>query len=712
VMNNTKKSSTSWLAGFVMPVLTAASLAFAGFAHAQDVQQGADVDPPSRAARISEVTGQVWLYSADAGDWVAADLNRPLTTGDRLATDPGARAELQLGSTTMRLDSSTELEVVQLDDEHFSLELHDGSVIAQVRDPASANQFEMNTEEGRFVSERPGSFRFDRFVVGNGGGGNVTRSDATVYSGQVRYEGNNSALPVQAGQRAEFWIDASGVAQYTLLAPANDAFTAWSNSRDRQPVVGQTQRYVSPEMTGSSELDQYGRWDQDPDYGAVWVPTAVAADWAPYSHGHWTWVRPWGWTWVDDAPWGFAPFHYGRWVYARNNWCWTPGTRVARPVYAPALVAWVGGGGGSVSVNIGGGPAVGWFPLAPREVYVPSYRTSPRYIRNVNITNVRNVTVINNVIANPRGPREFENRRSPRAITVVPEGVMRDRRPVAPAAAQYRQTPWVRDLANQPSARVAVSVAAPIARPAMPVRGADQREVRPPPGMPVRPIESRPGFGQPRGQEPGRVAGRPQQQQQVQPQPQVQPGVPNGPGQQRPQIQPPATQQPQQRPEQPQGQQPPQRPQPTQPQVQPQPQPQVQQPQGQQPQDPQRPNMRPLPIRPEERRNDDRRIEDRRQEFQQRQPNRPEANNPQEGRPQQPQQFQPPQGRIERPMVAPAPRPVEAPPQPRAPEVQRVAPVQPAARQDAPRQEAPQRREEPRAEPKRIDVLPQPNTQH
>jgi hypothetical protein len=636
VMNRSKNSSTSWLARLGLTMFAVASVAFGGIAHAQAVQ-GADADPPTRAARISAVSGQVWLYSVDGGDWVSADPNRPLTTGDRLATDPGARAEVQLGSTTMRLDSSTELEVVQLDDEHFALELHDGSVIAQVRDPASANQFEMNTEEGRFVSERPGSFRFDRFVVGNGAGGNVTRSDATVYSGQVRYEGTNSALPIQTGQRAEFWIDAGGVAQYTLLAPASDSFTAWSNARDRQSVTGQSQRYVSPEMTGAGELDQYGRWDQDPDYGAVWIPTAVAADWAPYSHGHWTWVRPWGWTWVDDAPWGFAPFHYGRWVYARNNWCWTPGTRVARPVYAPALVAWVGGGGGSVSVNIGGGPAVGWFPLAPREVYVPSYRTSPRYIRNINITNVTNVTVINNVIANPGGPREFENRRSPRAITVVPEGVMRDRQPVAPAAAQYRQTPWVRDLANQPAGRVAVSVAPPVARPAMPARGADPREVRPPPGMPQRPIDARPGFPSPRDRSPTPPPGRQPAVGEARPQP----------SQAAPNLQPQA-------------------------------------------QEPSRPNMRALPVRP-----DDRRIEERRQELQ-RQSSRPEVNTPErrapEGRPQQVQ----PQGRVDRPEGA-------VPPAQRPPEVQRAAPVQ---------RPAEPRREAPNAEPKRIEVLPQPNTAH
>ena len=451
----------------LLQLLMSAALALSGGARAQ----GTDLDPPGRVARLSELNGPVWLYSPDSAEWRSATLNLPMTTGDRVATDAGARAELQIGSTTVRVDAGSELEIVQLDDDHVTLALHDGSVIARVRDLTDAGRLELGTDEGRFVTLRAGTYRFDR---------NDGKSALTVYSGQARYEGPNSGLSVNAGQRAEFWIDSGGVAQYSTLSPVSDAFAAWSNDRDRRVAGSIAERYVSPEMTGAADLDVYGRWEQTPDYGSVWFPTAVAADWAPYSHGHWTWVRPWGWTWVDDAPWGFAPFHYGRWVRVRNNWCWTPGTRVARPVYAPALVAWIGGPRANVSITVGGGPAVGWFPLAPREVFVPSYRVSPRYARNVNITNVNNVTVINNVFANPHEPREFENRRFPRAITVVPANVMTQQRPVAPAAAQYRQTPGVRDVTHD-RGRTIATLAPSVATPPMPARDADPRGVRPPP---------------------------------------------------------------------------------------------------------------------------------------------------------------------------------------------------------------------------------------
>jgi hypothetical protein len=470
--------------------ISTAALSIAGNAAAQSQP----ADPPGRVARLSDLNGQVWLYSPDTGEWLAATRNRPLTTGDRLATDPGARAELQVGSTTLRLDSGSELEILDLDDERMALQLHNGSVAARVRDFGGAGQFDLTTEQGRFILQRAGSYRFDR---------TDKSSDATVYNGQARYEGPNSALPINAGQRAAFWIDSAGVAQYSETAPVSDAFSAWSGDRDRRVGSSVTARYVSPEMTGAEELDRYGRWEQTPDYGALWVPTTVAVDWAPYRHGHWAWVRPWGWTWVDDAPWGFAPFHYGRWVYFRNNWCWTPGVRVLRPVYAPALVAWVGGPSVNVSVSIGNAPTVGWFPLAPREVYVPSYRVTPRYAQNINITHVTNVVQITNVINNPQAPRQFENRRFPQAITVVPAGVMTDRRPVAPAAAQLRLTPAVRELANQPT-RTAALLEAPVTAPAALPRNPDPRAVRPPPGAPAgdRPAFARPGFN-PREREGG-----------------------------------------------------------------------------------------------------------------------------------------------------------------------------------------------------------------
>ncbi len=180
-------------------------------------------------------------------------------------------------------------------------------------------------------------------------------------------------------------------------------------------------------MPGGDDLAQYGSWSDSPQYGQVWYPQ-VAQDWVPYRDGRWAYVAPWGWTWVDSAPWGFAPFHYGRWVEAGGRWGWIPGGGVGRPrpVYAPALVTFLGVGavaGIGIGAALAGG-RVGWLPLGPREPFHPWYRASDRYFRQVNVTHVTNFTTINrNVTIN-----NFVNRR---AATVVPSSAMTASRPVA-----------------------------------------------------------------------------------------------------------------------------------------------------------------------------------------------------------------------------------------------------------------------------------------
>ena len=422
-LGSTILASRPWSRWLVVALAGMLCLGAALSARAQGGQAGgADPDPPDRVARLSEASGKVWLFSPDGSEWIAVDRNRPLTTGDRIATDHGAHAEIALGSTTLRLDSATELEIVVLDDNVFNLHLHSGSVAARLRNALAAAEFSLDTDEGRFRARSAGRYRFDRFEQA---------SDLTVDSGQAVYEGRNSALPLSAGQHAQFWLDAGGAPQYNMLQPARDSFAAWNEERDRaeaRPVAAT--RYVSPEMTGAEDLDRYGQWEQTPEYGAVWTPRAVGVGWAPYSAGHWAYVRPWGWTWVDDAPWGFAPFHYGRWVHYRNRWRWAPG-HLRRPAGLCAGAGRLGRRLGCQRLDLDRRrpqrPPVGWFPLAPREVYVPPYRYSPRYVRNINVTHVTNVTQITTIVNNTNGAadrRDFANRKFPHAVTVVPASVL------------------------------------------------------------------------------------------------------------------------------------------------------------------------------------------------------------------------------------------------------------------------------------------------
>lgn len=381
-------------------------------------------DPPGRVGRIADTSGNVWLFDDDEGDWIQPRRNRPVTEGDRVSTERDARAELQVGAATLRLDGGTDVEFVQLDDERVQVRLHGGSVALRARGD-SAREFAVLTDEGRYEPLRAGRYRID--AKDNGG------SYGAAITGALRFEAEDSVLDLEAGQRAEFWVE-RGSTHYAWVSMPDDRFGDWVARQDREDDrERERHRYVSPEMTGADDLDRYGRWDRHPDYGAVWYPTAVAAGWAPYRYGHWAYVSPWGWTWVDDAPWGFAPFHYGRWVHWGGRWGWCPGAYVARPVYAPALVAWFGGSNVSVGISIGG-PAVGWVPLSPREIYHPTYHVTNVYVRNVNVTHRhwhgRNPRYERAV---PTGPVMYTNQGVAGGVTVVPQGVMRGRQPVANA---------------------------------------------------------------------------------------------------------------------------------------------------------------------------------------------------------------------------------------------------------------------------------------
>jgi hypothetical protein len=377
-------------------------------------------DPPGRVARLNYSTGAVSFAPGEAPDaWVQAVLNRPLTAGDRLWTDQTGRAELHVGSTAIRLGALTSVDVLNLDDDTLQVRLAQGSMNLRVRDLAQGEVVEIATPAGAVLVRQPGSYRVSVEPQGDS-------ARVLVNFGQAEVVTPLQTYTVPSNQAAT--VFATGGASFEVAAYATaDELDRWSAERDRREDRVTSTQYVSRDMTGYEDLDQYGTWRTLPEYGAVWVPTRVASGWAPYRTGHWVWVSPWGWTWVDDAPWGFAPFHYGRWVHTGGYWAWSPGAHVRRPVYAPALVAFVGGSNFSVSVS--SGPAVGWFPLGWGEPYRPWYRASDRHVRQVNVTNVTNVTNITNT-TNVR----YVNRERPGAVTVVPRQAFVSARPVSQAA--------------------------------------------------------------------------------------------------------------------------------------------------------------------------------------------------------------------------------------------------------------------------------------
>ena len=371
-----------------------------------------DSDPPGRAARLSDAEGAVSLQPAGMPDWTAAMVNRPLTTGDRLWSDQGSRAELDLGTAAIRLGSDTGFAFLNLDDRNVQMQLSAGALIVSVRDIPNGESYEVDTPNIALSLQQPGVYRVEVNDQGSA-------TAVAVSQGAAQAVGGGQTVAIGSQQAVTFTGTDPLAWQSTTLGAA-DEFDDWSALRERDAAESASANYVAGDIPGTQDLDNNGQWQQTPEYGYVWLPTVVAVGWVPYRYGQWLWVTPWGWTWVDDARWGYAPFHYGRWVVWNNNWCWVPAARHGRParaLYAPALVAWVGGSprGGMIP-----GSHIGWFPLGPRDVYVPPYRVSNSYVRNINISNT---TAINNThitnLYQSSIPQHYVND-TPSAVTMVP----------------------------------------------------------------------------------------------------------------------------------------------------------------------------------------------------------------------------------------------------------------------------------------------------
>jgi hypothetical protein len=416
-----------------------------------------DDDPPSRVARLAYAQGPVSFQPAGTDDWVTAGLNRPVTTGDKLWSDNAGRVELQLDGSLIRLSNNTGFSFLNLSDNVTQIQLTAGTLLVRVRRLDDNETYEIDTPNLAFSVLRPGLYRISVNEAGDS-------TAIKIRSGEGEVTGGGAAYTVHANGYDTF----SGTDQLSANSEDygnnEDAFDSWAGNRDRHWQNSNSARYVSADVVGYEDLDDHGSWRQTSDYGNVWFPRTSVPGWAPYHYGHWAYIEPWGYTWVDDEPWGFAPFHYGRWVSYEGSWGWVPappqaeGVVYVRPVYAPALVAWVGGPHFAIGVGVGEGYApgvsVGWFPLGPREVYVPSYRVSRNYVNNVNIsnttvnttvvTNYYNTTVVNNNV-NVTNVK-YVNQSVPGAVAATTPQAFTAAQPVARNAVKVDQ----REVASAP----------------------------------------------------------------------------------------------------------------------------------------------------------------------------------------------------------------------------------------------------------------------
>ena len=413
----------------------------------QSPDQDQSQDPPGRVARLSFSEGSISFRPAGEDDWVTGVPNRPMVTGDDLWADEDSRAEVHVGSAAILLGPKTGITFLALDDHTTQIRLAQGSLILRVRHVDDDDNYEIDTPNIAFSLLQPGEYRVD---VSEDGSQSIT----TVWHGRGRVTGGGDTYTVVANQSATF-SGGDHLDYQVAQLPDRDDLDSWAFELDNSEDRADSANYVSREMTGYEDLDEYGDWSYVAGYGPCWRPRAVVLGWAPYRFGHWIYVGRWGWTWVEDEPWGFAPFHYGRWAFVNNGWFWVPGPVVVRPIWAPALVAFVGGGPG---FRFSAGLGLGWFALAPGEVYLPGYRVSRAYVNNVNLTNtsvtVTKITNVYNTESVNRGTTvnhiPYVNQHVANGVTVVSHDAFVNARPVAQNVMKVDS----RELAAAPVTRV------------------------------------------------------------------------------------------------------------------------------------------------------------------------------------------------------------------------------------------------------------------
>ena len=459
----------------------AAAMWLAPCAHAQDFSSPAQ-DPPGRVARIAFAQGNVSLQPAGVDPFSQAELNYPLTAGDRVYADNNSQAELETSGLAIRLGNGADLTLSSLTDAVAQFGLAQGSIRVRTRDlnaPPGADGtpqqglVEIDTPNGAVLVQSPGDIRVDSYPQDDS-------TVVTVSSGQVEVTGPNLDQVIGPNQAVRFVGNPVIIQPVGLPAPdpldqldleREAAFNAALDVRDD---------YVSPEMIGAADLDRYGQWDASADYGEVWYPSYVALGWAPYQNGRWAWIAPWGWTWIEAEPWGFAPFHYGRWTQIDSRWGWIPGPpptvwgRPVRPVYSPALVVFVGAGAGLTA----------WFPLGPGEPYQPWYHASALYVNRINVTNLysRNTVQL----------RSAFNDRASVVFDVYADAAFVNR-PVATTAIAQRDFAAGRSVAAAPLRLDAVTRAQLAQAPLLPHPLITPTAAMAAPQMPARAIPPNPG---------------------------------------------------------------------------------------------------------------------------------------------------------------------------------------------------------------------------
>lgn len=366
-----------------------------------------------------------------SGTWSETVGNDPVASGMAVRTTGTARAVLRIGGDLVAFADDSEADLVKLDRAGTMIALRRGRLGMRLSEFDARRQIEIALSSGTLHLSAPGEYDITA-------GDEKSSARVAVFAGAARIAGNGINAVIASGGAVLL-----SVGESVPILPGGtdqDAFGEWWRGQRHDAADSPTLRHVPVALTGHEALDLYGAWESVAGIGAVWFPNDPPGDWAPYRYGRWRWIAPWGWTWIDDAKWGFATSHYGRWANIGGSdsetgrWGWVPGERVEEPVFMPAAVAFLGTAGVGLSYPDAFSPAVAWFPLAPGEIYWPSFTDDPDAIQRLNAGAGADLAAIGAALRGDPPPEivigEYRNRRH---ASVVPRAVFVGGRPVAEA---------------------------------------------------------------------------------------------------------------------------------------------------------------------------------------------------------------------------------------------------------------------------------------
>jgi hypothetical protein len=410
-------------------------------------------DPPARVGWLSNLSGSVSFHSASQNQWVTATQNYPVATGDAVWTQPQATASVMVDSTRLALSGGTELTAQEIDQSTITAVISQGEVFLDIAALQQGQSVVIETPRGTAQITSNGEYEIYA-------GDSSTPTYVTTVTGALQFTGLGANSPQSVGAQQTLVVQGANPVQAQLGAMQQDQFltTMLQQITPPPPPSAAQAPAACAQMTGAAVLTNYGTWQPQPSVGTVWFPQ-VASTWVPYREGRWAYVQPWGWTWVDNAPWGFAPFHYGRWAQFGGRWGWVPQPVAEqgygyggdyRPVYAPALVTFLGAAAGAFTAAAFASGAIGWSPLGIHQPYYPPYQVSPRYfgaynrayVPNYNTFYRNNVTIENNRVSYRNvtinnyggGGRPGEEGFNRAGATFVPRDAMLGSRPIGEVA--------------------------------------------------------------------------------------------------------------------------------------------------------------------------------------------------------------------------------------------------------------------------------------